>query len=155
MSGAKTGALVRSIEAMTAGVLRNANAARDRYALLSLGEIDQQFHLPVSGVATQQTSIRVIEVVFDAPFIDAYDERQSPYEDPTFTSGVYMRKGDGVFFAVSVRQWVVQDGFYTGAVVAVAAYVPTGTQQFVGEIHLNFQGYGAPAGDESDEGDAA
>lgn len=151
--GAKTGALVRSIEAMTVGAISAHAKARTQYDRASLGEIDQQFHVPVSGTATNVPQLVEVTVTFEAPFVDAYDERQSPYTDPTFTSGVYMPTGGQVFFAVCVRSWVTDEDrdFYTGAVIGVTAFVPTGTAKFDGEVHLNFEGYGAPAPDETEE----
>lgn len=151
---ARTGALVRSIEAMATTNVRAHYEARARYARVGMGELSQQFHLPISGLATSTVAVQEVEIEFEAPFVDAYDERQSPYIEPTFTTGIYMPTAPNVFFSVCVRKWIEEDGVFTGAIVSVAAFVVTGAVNYDGEIHLVFEGYGAPATEQSDEGDS-
>lgn len=148
--GVHTGALLRSIRAMTFGAI-DANAVlRDNRARDGLGEIDQQFQLPISGFANETLAFTEVELDFAAPFLDGYDERQSPYSDPTFTYGLHMKKGDAIF-SVLLRRYVVKHENYVGAVIAVGAYCPVNTSKFEGFIHLNFQGFGTPHSDETGE----
>lgn len=151
--GAKSGALARSLQAMTFGAIRASDVRRADYERDRLGEIDQQFQLPISGTATTEPQFAEVTVDFAAPFIDAYDERQSPYSDPTFTFGLHVPTAE-VFFSVLLRTWVLKDEFYRGATIAVAAWSPNASAKFSGFVHLNFQGYGTPYDDEADEGDA-
>lgn len=151
--GAKTGSLQRSTHAMSFGAIETAVGAYTQDATETLQEIDQQFQIPVSGVAAPTPAYSELEVSFAVPFLDAYDERPSPYSDPNFTCGAVQKSGEPVWITCAVIEWIVEEEmFYGGAKVRVGVWGPAGSGDFVGEVHLNFQGWGSPIPDAADQG---
>jgi hypothetical protein len=146
--GVATGALARSLRTMTVGTVQAHQELRDAYAADSLGELDMQFQVPVTGEAAAKIGWVKVNVEFAAPLIAADDERQSPYSDPLFTSGFVLLTEDPVLHSVYVRRWVLDTAdvdYYTGAEVRIGIWSPTPKRvPFKAEAHLNFQGYGTP-----------
>lgn len=151
VSRVATGALTRSLRAMTVGVMHSHQEAVERYDANRLGELDQQFQIPVSGTAGVAGAWVEVDLDFEAPMIDAYDERQSPYSDPLFTCGVVQTRGEPAFFTAQVRRWIIKDELYVGATLAIGVFRPSGDGPFSGEIHANFQGYGSPTSDSGED----
>lgn len=149
--GVQTGALHRSLRAMTVGLVQSHQREVDEYDGNRLGELDQQFQIPVSGHATSAGAWVEVELEFDTPMLDAYDERHSPYSDPHFTFGVVQTRGEPVFLTAQVRRWRLKDELYVGVVLAIGVFRPSGDGPFTGEIHANFQGYGSPTSDSGDD----
>lgn len=152
--GVNTNALSRAVRSLSIGAIRAYDQDARSYDATALGEIDHQFQVPISGEAGGIASWALLEVEFGAYLLDARDERNSDYADPLFTYGSRISKGPPVVVACNVRRWVEEDGYYSGAVVEVGVFRPgaADSQGFAGEVHLNFQGYGAPS-DESDDGE--
>lgn len=153
--GVNTHALARSIRAMTLGTLRDYQDARERFARFAMGELDQQYQLPIAGVVGQVPAWSTVTITFDAPFVDGYDDRRAHLIDPLFTFGTILTAGTPAFVSCHVRRWITDaDGNYTGAELEVGIHRPgvTTPQPFAGELHLNFQGYGMPEPDDY-EGD--
>lgn len=152
MSGVNTHALSRSLRALSIGAIKSFDDATRQYQRDSLGELDHQFQVPISGEAGGVAAWQQLEVHFFAPLIDGRGERQSDYADPHFTYGSTITKGPPVGVLCNVRRWLEADGIYSGAVVEIGVFRPgaTDSKTFAGEVHLNFQGYGLPDSDESD-----
>lgn len=162
--GAQSGALQRSLRAITIGAVQASNEARDRRAASGLQEIDHQFQVPIAGQATRGKIVAgVVDVEFEAPMVDGYNERQAPFSDPTFTSGFVLTSAEPVILTAAVQRWTIRDDiFYTGARVRICVFAPLEYQEgtsillphptFRGEVHMNFTGFGPPRADEP-EGD--
>lgn len=150
--GVETHALSRSLRALSLGAIRAFDDAKAIAERDGLGELDHQFQCPISGDAGGIATYAQLEVTFAAPLIEAKNSRQSDYADPLFTYGAVIRRGPGVFVSCAVRRWIEEDGYYSGAIVEVGVCRPgaADAEGFAGEVHLNFQGFGAPTGDEDD-----
>lgn len=150
--GVHTHALSRSLRALSIGAIRAFDDTRNAAARDGLGELDHQFQAPISGVAGGVAAYAQLEVLFAAPLIEARDSRHPDFADPLFTYGAVVKRGPGVFVSCAVRRWLETDGYYEGAIVEVGVCRPGAmdSQRFAGEVHLNFQGFGAPSGDEDD-----
>lgn len=128
-------------------------------AFEGLNEIDQAFQIPVSGFASDTMSWTDLELKFEAPLLDAPENRRSQYADPTFTFGVVTSAL--VFIMPNVALYQKTDENTTTGVlmrIGVLALAPAAPGDvlvepvpFKGEVHLNFQGYGA-ADDDDDVG---
>lgn len=148
-----THALERSLAAMTFGAVKSYDDLQKQMAYAGLGELDQQFQVPVAGDAGPTASWGTLTVTFSAPLVEASQERRSSYSDPLFTFGAVVSSGGPVCLYASVRRWVTDTWLYTGAELDVCVFRPgaADTVPFKGELHLNFQGYGTP--DPDDGGD--
>lgn len=122
----------------------------------ALLESEQQFQLPISGVASTIGAWATIEVVFDLEFFDAPEQRNSSLAVPLFTYGAFIdptTTGDAlnptgaVMVTACVQEWNIDTrGAYIGATIAVGTSAMGGADvTFTGYLHLAFQGYGAPA----------
>lgn len=150
--GVSTNALARSIQALTFGSVKSYDTLTRRLAREGLGELDQQFQLPIAGSVGPSAAWSTVTVKFATVLIEAIDERHSPYADPLFTYGAVISSGDACMVSCSVRRWLTDGVFYTGADLDVGVVRPgaVAATPFKGEIHLNFQGYGTPDTDEED-----
>lgn len=154
--GVQTGALARSIRALTLGTVQAHAEIRSYQEQEGLGELDLQYQIPIAGKATGLPGWTTTQVTFEWPLIIALDERQSPYRDPLFTSGFVLLTVDPVVHTVHVRRWLMHkhsDRHYVGAEIEVGVWSPASETQtpFRGEVHLNFQGYGTPGEAPTDE----
>lgn len=157
----RNGAAMRSIRALTIGSIIASDRRRQLDRDEAMQELDQQFQLPISGVATAVPVWQDVEIAFDVTLLDAPDMRETPYSEPLVTHGVFC--ADDVFVTVAVAAWIrdEQQNFAGARVrIGVVAFfedpvlMPTFTAQavapvettrrFRGDIHLNFSGFGSP-----------
>lgn len=144
-------AIQRSIRSMTIGSMNARERRRLRDLAEALAELDQQFQLPVAGGASDAPVWFSVEVSFSAKFVSAPEMRESPYDEPLFTYGSVTAAP--VFINCNVIEWKTDENdSYIGAVVNIGVIAPGSPVlvPFKGEVHLNFQGFGAV--DESDSG---
>lgn len=128
---------------------------REQLGYDALSEIEQQFQLPISGLATGLMSFTSTTVDFDVEFFDAPEQRDSSLAFPHFTYGTFIDIGLGqptsprgaVLVTAVVQDWVTDvRGAFTGAQLDIGACLPglvNGSIRYTGYIHLTFQGYGA------------
>lgn len=150
--------LARAVRSMTLGSIDRHVRRANTSAWEGLNEIDQAFHIPVQGNAGSLLAWTDVELKFDAPLLDTPENRRTPYSDPTFTCGVVVSAP--VIIMPNVALWHKTDeGTTTGALMRIGVYAPRNPADltpevgipFKGEVHLNFQGYGA-AEDDDDVG---
>jgi hypothetical protein len=113
-----------------------------------LTEVLQQYQLDISGTtgadANTDFNVDFQETLYYAP-----TQRNIKTEDPQFTWGAQLDKGDAGFF-VYVTKWKLDDSAnYTGATIRVVVhefdFAPS--SNFSGAIHVTFQGMGVPVED--------
>lgn len=140
-------AINRSIRALTIDTVRALDERRHMLGLDALGELEQQFQLPIEGSAGEVLAFFEVPVQFDVEFYNAPEQRMSPYTLPQFTYGTVITSEQPVLVTACVRRWDLDDAeTVKGALVAVGVCSPGTTVEipFVGYVHLTFQGYGAP-----------
>jgi hypothetical protein len=157
----KVHAINRSIRTRTIDTTRALEARRAMLGYDALGEIEQQFQLPMEGTAGDVMGWFEIRLKFDVEFYNAPDSRMSPYTLPHFTYGYVITTPTPVLVAACVREWTLDDiDTVSGAKVAIGTCNPGLSQTpdtapvvavpFAGYMHLTFQGFGAPAENNSD-----
>lgn len=152
MSSVRTGALSRSIAALAfdhAERMLEEQEERDREGL---AEYLQQFQVPVEGTLGGTAGWTDLSLEFDVPMLRSPPGRRVPYDKPTYAFGAWIKSGiDGIIVA-NIRKWIQSEEAVEGALMRVGAYAPGATNEtaFSAEIHMTFQGYGAPFDDISD-----
>lgn len=153
--------LQRSLSQMTLGVVNDRQAKLDELAETRLTEGEQQFQIPISGLAKQGAVWVDVDLDFNFHFYNATGQRDSPYTKPQVSHSVVI---DGqspddpsaapviVSVCVDWRPHVDDREVVTGAKVWVGVHSPTPDQRrFKGYLHITFQGYGART--EPEDGD--
>lgn len=125
-------------------------ALEKRRAMLapdSLVELEQQFQVPISGIASKIIGFGLTTLTFEVDFFDAPEQRDSSLTAPHFTYGVVasFEPADGLLVTACVTEWITDArGAFTGAVVAIGASSGSeSTSEYSGHVHMRFQGYGA------------
>lgn len=141
----------RSLRHLVLGarVAQDRKKAQDK--LWQMSEVDQEVQVRVSGEASAPVGWSdEITIPFEWWFIAAPEQRDSPYEKPTFTFG-YQSEQEVVLTARLLR-WIEEPGrsVITGVVVSFGAYRPGAedTIRYQGVVHLMFQGLAVPPEDE-------
>jgi hypothetical protein len=154
MAGASSagGALARSLRAMTLGTLKSYNDRRDSFEADTIGEIDQQYQVTIAGEAGPQVVWNELVVAFDAPFIDGREDRNAPFQYPMFTYGTVVLQGSRLVVVCNVIKWNVLEDYVRGCTLEIGVFRPQGggVGDYRGELHLNFEGWGAPNAGETD-----
>lgn len=148
-----SGALSRSLSALTVGAIQKQQARRDELAYTKLGEMEQQLQVPITGAVTSAVTSAQIPVDWPYPFVYAPGQRDSSLEKPHFNFGLEMVSGYGVIIFPTVVGWHLSgEGFYMGAYIGIQAWFPNARkkQKFSAVLHATFTGYGAPQVDEGD-----
>lgn len=147
LTGGGAPSLARSLRAMTLGVLHSYSERRDARAAGELGEIDQQYQVTISGSAGQRATWQAQEVIFDVPFIDGSDDRDPDFLYPLFTYGTVVKTGSRLVLVCNVTGWNVDEDYVRGCTLEIGVFRPPpgGVAEFAAELHLNFQGWGAPS----------
>lgn len=163
------GALARSIQAMTVGLVVEREAQEKREAPLRLDETDQLFQARIEGVAGPSfQDWAILEIGFPYVFTGAA-ERSIPFATPNFSWGFELTTARGtgttppvVVVNCCLLAWRREEydptlTTYTniaGAQLGLGAFVPgmdpdapdSAFVRFKGLLHLTFGGYAAPAG---------
>lgn len=133
---------------------------RDRLAADQPGEIEHQFHIPVSGTIAAVTAWTFVDLEFDVRFYYAPEQRDSPLMFPHVLTGAYF---PGVEFPpewhASVTSWDENaQNCISGCRLAIGLRSATAASSELidvqGYIHASFQGYGAPTEFDDNELDA-
>lgn len=146
----RTNAVHRSLGALAIEINRAIERKRFEIERERLAEIDQQFQVEISGRAGGMTW-KSVNLAFDETFYDAPAQRDGDLEEPLFTYGSVIDKGQPVMISAHVSFWRVdQQGNITGATIRIGCFDPTNSgKSFSGRLHVNFQGFAAP--DDPDE----
>lgn len=150
------GALARSLNALTVGVVKAREAREEQLAPLRLGNIIQALQVPLSGKVAEKPQRIEIPVSWPYPFVYAPAQTDSNLELPHFAPGIELLSPSPVIIIAQLHGWTRNDEEWTtGATVGVTAWIPGAKkkQEFTALLHLTFTGYGAPSEDEDDEGD--
>jgi hypothetical protein len=152
--GSGGAALASSLRAMTLGTLQAYNERQAARETDGIGEIDQQFQLTIAGKAGPKAIWETTEVPFDAPFIDGSEDRNAPFLYPLFTFGSVVTQGSKLVIVCNVTAWHTDEDYVNGCTIEIGIFRPAGggIGDFAGELHLNFQGWGAPEAPEPTEG---
>jgi hypothetical protein len=143
--------IARSIRAMTIGTIKASNDRRDRYTTDGIGEIDQQVQITVTGKVGASITWGELDIAFTTPFINGSEDRDSPYTRPLFTYGSVVTSGGPLMMVCNVKRWKVDEDYVLGAKLEIAIWAPGGyIRDYQGELHANFQGWGAPRQPEPD-----
>lgn len=154
-----THALSRAVVRMARDGVVDLERRRAATGYDQLGEIEQQFQLPIEGSVIATPVWTDITIEFDVDFFEAQEQRDSPLTLPQMYVGATLTVTDededdagGVAYSVFVIDWDDDDrAAYTGCTVRVGMWNPDGTPVSVeGLLHLTFQGYGAPRADSAD-----
>lgn len=152
--GVNSGATSRAVMGMSIGAIKSWQERRERVWSEGLDEYDQQFQAPFTIETTDAgTWITKLPILFNLCFINDPTARDSDYQTPIFTYGIEMTGGDPLFMTVMVTEWIRSVQGVTGAYCAVGGHNP-GSGKLVkctGIIHFNFQGYGGPISDETQD----
>lgn len=135
-----SGALERSLAAITVGAVRATRAKEKMTADLATAERDVQYQIAVSGTANTGIGFSTVDIVFDVNFHYAPGQRDSDLRYPQMTFGA---EADAqVALTAVVSSWDVDDG--TGAVkgaTVVVGAISDDERLYNGKIHITFQGY--------------
>lgn len=144
--GVSTARVARSIQALTLGMVRGQNTREQIIETIRAGETEQQYKVPISGIARPEMQWVESEIKFNDAFIPGTDRRDSTFTQPVFTFGYVIPSGVPVMVTACVRKWDQSgEGMVSGCTVAVGVINFSFDEvSFKGEVHLVFQGYAAP-----------
>jgi hypothetical protein len=129
------------------GPIKQVEHRRRETKFDELGEIEQQFQIPVSGFAAGTIASASTTVDFDVEFVPSVNQRYSNLIYPQVYVGIEITTGLPMIQAV-VTGWTTDDrDVISGATVTVSAVRPGATDAvaYVGVVHISFQGWGAVA----------
>lgn len=138
--------LQRGLTKLSLGIVRDIGKAEAARAPNRLQEGEQQFQIPISGVAADAPAWVQKEVNFSWTFVNATGQRESWLEEPQITHGVRLVSQTPVVVSCCVMKWDKKDADeIEGATVAIGVHNPGGVLSgvsFKGALHLSFQGFG-------------
>lgn len=170
------GEMIRTLQSIQIGTALALSSKRGRDDELDMHDIDLQYQLPISGVATSIIGWGQIALEFEWQFHYAPANRDSRLVWPNFTYGAYI-PGSPVGVLACVTDWMIDDdtNAIVGAELAVGAIsggtaeapasanpdttgdaTPSAAQvgaAFQGQLHVNFQGWAMSRDDFSDTPD--
>jgi hypothetical protein len=146
--------LARSIGALVVGEPQATEERETALRPISGGDMAQNIRAPIEGTAFRRPQWTRFGVSWPNPFLMAMSPQQTDGDlrTPHFTPGVEIVSGANVIIQVLLREWVTDArGFYTGASLAVGAWLPEAPKRvnFSGFLHLSFSGYAGPSEDDS------
>jgi hypothetical protein len=161
------GALNRSLQALTIGVVKGVQAREKALSRTTLGDLVQHQQLDIAGYIGKDPHTYVFSVGWDIPFVYAPMQHDSDLERPHFNYGVELGQQpttpmsaatptDHPIIVCQIVGWHDDhDGFTVAADVAVTSWIPGAKKkrQFTATAHLSFWGYGAPTDDSDDSGE--
>lgn len=135
--------LVRSI---TLGVAKDMASRRAQKLLEGLMERSENFVIPISGYVGTTTKWSEMTLKFGTTFVNGEGQRDSQLTRPHISVGSYVPVGGPVVIEACVTAWDVSSKDETvGCTIMVGAHTTDERRKFEGELHVRFQGYGAPA----------
>lgn len=140
--------LQRSLGKLTVGMVKDREARLDAIEELALTEGEEQFQIPIGGIARAVAVWQRVELDFGFHFYNATGQRDSPYETPQVWHGVVLEnRGAGpvaVHVCVDWENRIDNRDVVTGAAVWIGVHSPTLDERtFKGYVHMTFQGYGS------------
>lgn len=153
-----TGAIARVSSQFTTEPVVALDRRREELGYDALGEVEQQFQLPITGHASEYIAWTDVEILFDVEFYNAPNQRNVPYSVPQFLTGGVVESNEPVVVTAVVRQWLRKPDdadTIVGARVSVSVQAPpeVGYENqlrvvpYRGYVHVAFQGFGAPGED--------
>lgn len=146
---------VQLVRDLTIGAIESVREADLQRALEGLAETEEQILIEVSGTSEEFGAWTEVHLRFDNLFVDATDERDTPYDRPFFTYGTEIERGGPVALAACITRWDVNErNETTGCMISIAALATDEPRTFRGQLHARFQGYGMPADVYGDDGES-
>jgi hypothetical protein len=147
--------LHRSLAAMAHDIRDRVDQNQQRKSQYSLRETECQIQIDIAGLSGGETIWKDVEVTFPERFYAADGKRDTPNDDPHYSSGYTVESGPPVMISAHVSEWITSgDDEYLGARVRIGAFDTANTgEMFTGVVHLTFQGVGAPVDDEQGDYD--
>lgn len=152
MSGVALHSLQRSLGKLTLGLVKDREAHLDEIEMISMVEGEQQFQIPVAGIARAEQVWQRVDLDFDFHFYNATGQRDSPYEKPQVWHGfVFENRAEepekgpvSVSVAVDWQDKIDGRDVISGAAVWIGVHSPTLEERpFKGYVHVTFQGLGS------------
>lgn len=138
--------LDQALRQITLGVVRDMESRRAQKLIEGLLEREENFVIPVSGFVGQNVQWSEMAIKFGTVFVSAEGQRDSQLIRPHVTSGAYVPIGGPVILDACVTEWNVTSKDETvGCTIMIGAHTTDESRKFEGELHVRFQGYGAPA----------
>lgn len=145
MTPVELGQMDRTMKGLTIGRVQGQNARRAQDELEGLLEREDQFKIEVAGQAGEFPEWSEVHLVFNVEFIDPSGQRETDFERPFMTYGSYIERGGPVGILATVVRWDVgKKNQTTGCMLAISAVSTDQARKFRGEVHVRFQGFGAP-----------
>lgn len=145
MTPVELGQMDRTMKGLTIGRVQGQNARKVQDELEGLLEREDQFKVEISGRAGEFPVWQEVHLVFNVEFIDPSGQRETDFERPFMTYGSYIERGGPVGVLATVTRWDVgKKNQTTGCMLAISAVSTDHARKFRGEVHVRFQGFGAP-----------
>lgn len=140
-----TGLLDRSMRALHIGTVQGASQRRMQRELEGLAERQDQFLVPVVGRGEEFPVWSEVHINFNITFVDATGQRDVPFDRPLMTYGAVVEEGGPVGLLACVTRWDTnRRNEVTGCMLSIGAVATDHARSFRGELHVSFEGYGAP-----------
>lgn len=152
--GVASGATQRAVMGMSIGAIKSWQDRRERVWKEALDEYDQQFQAGFVIETNNTGAWAELRINFNLAFVHDPTARDSDYDTPIFTYGFELTGGVPLFMSAWVKEWWKdQQSNVIGALLIVGGHNPASGKQVkcTGIIHLNFQGYGGPISDETQD----
>jgi hypothetical protein len=163
----ETGALTRSLQKLTIGVVKGVQAREDALSRTALSDMVQHAHIDIEGLVGKDPYSYTVPVSFPIPYVYAPVQHDSDLEHPTFNYGIELGQApttpltgasptDHPIILCQLAGWIIDaNGFTTGANVVVTSWIPGAAKKrkFSATAHLSFWGFGAPTDDADDTGE--
>jgi hypothetical protein len=163
------GALNRSLNALTIGVVKGMQAREQMLSRTTLSDMVQHAQIDIEGLVGQHPYSYMVPVMLPIPYVYAPVQHDSDLGYPHFNYGIELGQApstalsaaaptDHPIILCQVGGWISNDdGFTTGANVIVTSWIPGASKKrkFSATAHLSFWGFGAPTDDADDTGEDA
>jgi hypothetical protein len=150
--GVSQDATARAVAGMSIGAIKSWQEMRERVWQDALDEYDQQYQAQINIECGNTFVWMEKDIHFDLIFVDE-PSRDSPYTTPLFTYGLELISGTPILITIMVKQWVRDVQGVRGCRLLIGAVSPGQDKlvQFIGKLHLNFQGYATKEPTEGEE----
>lgn len=145
--------MVRTVQSIQIGNALDMQKKVDQDLEMNMQEIDLQYQLPVSGIASDtSTPWATVELDFEWEFYYAPGNRDNDLAWPHMTYGAYV-PGSPVAVIAAVTAWKIDPDTdaITGAIVGITAFGEN--TPFEGVLHVTFQGWAMSRDDFADASD--
>lgn len=156
MSGGGVGvsgdATARAVAGMSIGAIKSWQEMRERVWTDAMDEYDQQYQAQINIECGNTFVWMEKDIQFDLIFL-LEPTRDSPYDTPLFTYGLELITGVPLLLTIMVKQWAKDVQGVRGCRLLIGAVNPGQDKivQFIGKLHLNFQGYATKVPEEGEE----